>query len=123
MKHLRFKQEENMTTLSERATLSVLRIGGWTGMAVDSEVTEDTAERYKADATDAGTYTKRLIAKRFLDPVSKAGRLASQTHKLLTLPWDDNGPRILSNNGYMAYTEQMRLRRLDYMAKANTFAS
>lgn len=111
-----------MTSLSERAVLATLRLGAYGGKAVDREVTEDTAERYKADSKNSGTYTKWVIGKQFLDPVSKSGRLATQVHKILTLPWEDKGARILATTGYMSYTEQMRLRRLDYMAKAKHFA-
>jgi hypothetical protein len=107
-----------MTELSERAVIAVLHLGAWTGMAVDREVTEETAEHYKADTKDAGTYTKRLFAKQFLDPIAKQARLATNTHKILTLPWEDGGVRILANTGYTHYTEQMRLRRLSYMAIA-----
>jgi len=111
-----------MTSLSERAVLSVLHIGAYSGVAVDREVTEDTAARYKADALDSGTYTKRLVAKAFIDPVRKSAGLATRTHKVLTLPWEDRGPRILANTGFQYYTEQMRIRRLDYEAKAKEFA-
>lgn len=110
-----------MTALTERAVLSALHIGGYSARAVDREVTEETAERHKADTKDAGTYSKQLIAKRYLEPINKEARLATRTHKLLTSPWEDNGPRILSNTGYTYYTEQMRLRRLAYMAKAKEF--
>jgi hypothetical protein len=107
-----------MTSLSERATLAVLHLGSYGARAVDREVTDDTTSRYKAESKNAGSFSKQLIGKQYLDPVFKSGRLATSTHKLLTLPWEDKGPRILSNSGYVFYTEQMRLRRMDYMAKA-----
>jgi len=112
-----------MTTLQERAMLSVLHIGAYTGRKVDKEVTEDTADRYKADKQDSGTFSKQVVGKAFLKPVQQSASLATRTHRVLTLPWEDKGPRILSNTGYQYYTEQMRLRRLDYMAKAKDFAS
>ncbi len=109
-------------TLQDRAVLTVLRVGSWGARAVDREVTEEVSEQHKAEQ-DAGTYHKQLIAKRFLKPVKTIAGLAQRTHKTLTLPWEDNGPRILSTVGYKNYTEQMRMLRLKYEHAATEFAA
>jgi len=112
-----------MTTLEERAVLAVLHLGSYGSSKVDREVTENAAEHYGADLKDSGSYSKKLVGKRFLDPVLKEARLAARTHKVLTLPWEDSGPRILANTGFTHYTETMRLRRMAYMAKAKEFVT
>lgn len=107
--------------LSERAMLTTLRLGVWSGKLHDQEVTEEISESHKADLKDAGSYSKQIVSRKFLGPVLSVGRVVSQTHKLLTLPWDDNGTRILTAVGHAHYTEQMRLRRHAFEASAIQF--
>lgn len=93
-------------SLSERATLVTLRISMWTGRKVDKEVTEEVNETYKAEK-DAGKYVKALVAGKFFKGISSACSVARRSHLMLTLPWSDEGPRILSNEMYLHYHEQM----------------
>jgi hypothetical protein len=110
-----------MSKLSERAMLACLHIGCWSGSSHDREVTEEVSERHKADSKDAGRYSKQLISKKALHHVNSVAGVARRTHKLLTLPWEDDGSRILSTIGYQAYTEQMRLKRLAFEAATTQF--
>lgn len=111
-----------MSKLSERAMLVSLHIGCWSGMTMDREVTEQVMETHSAEK-DAGRYNKRLVASRFLSQVGTKISNARRTHKLLTLPWEDNGSRILSTTGHQVYTEQMRLSRLAVEAAAKEFVA
>lgn len=110
-----------MTKLSERAMISSLHIGSWTGSSRDQDVTEEVSNSHGADLKDAGRYSKQLIARKFLNQVGNTAALARRTHRLLTLPWSDDGSRILSTTGYNAYTEQMRLRRHAFEASVIEF--
>lgn len=112
-----------MAKLSERAILSALHVGVWSGMAIDRDVTEEVSENHKADLKDAGRYNKRLISPVFLKPTSRVQSVARRTHQILTLPWEDNGKRILSTTGHKHYTEQMRLLRLQFDAAVREFLS
>jgi len=96
-----------MSNLAERAMLVTLRISSWSGMMLDKEITEDVNESYKADK-EAGRYNKRLVASSFLKGVSQAHTKARKTHKLLTLPWEDDGTRILASAGYINYVALMQ---------------
>jgi hypothetical protein len=99
--------EEIMSTLSERAMLVTLHISAWGGMAFDKEVSEEVNESFKADKTEAGRYNKRLVAKNFLTSVSAAHSALKKSHKLYTLPWEDDGTRILSTVSYTRYHKEM----------------
>lgn len=101
-----------MTSLAERAMITRLSLGLWSGMAVDPEVSEEVSESHRADLKQAGRYSKRLVANHYMRGISSAANLARQTHRILTLPWTDDGTRILAIRGFTHYTEQMRLRRL-----------
>lgn len=107
--------------LSERAMITTLSMGIWSGRLIDREVTDEVSETHKADLRDAGVYSKQLISKKFLRDITSAASVARQTHKLLTLPWDDNGDRILTATGYQHYTDQMRLRRHHFEANVVQF--
>ncbi len=94
--------------LSERAMLVTLHIGAYSGMMHDKEVTEAVNADFKADAKKAGRYNKRLVASEFLQGVSGAHNNARKVHRILTLPWEDDGTRILTTQGYLAYQEKMK---------------
>lgn len=97
-----------MSKLSERAMLVTLHLGSWSGMMHDKEVTEAVNADFKADAKKAGRYNKRLVASEFLQGVSSAHNNARKIHRVLTLPWEDDGTRILTTQGYLGYQEQMK---------------
>lgn len=96
-----------MAKLSERAMLATLHISSWSGMMLDREVTDEVNESYKADK-EAGRYNKRLVAAKFLSGVSSAHSNARKLHRLHTLPWEDDGTRILTTVGYINYTQIMK---------------
>jgi len=68
---------------------------------------EETAQRHGAQA-DAGRYHKVLLPKAALAEVHKIVSDARQEHYFMTLPWDDNGYRVLPAAAYMDHTEKMR---------------
>ncbi|MGB7592956.1 MAG: hypothetical protein WBO19_17110, partial [Terriglobia bacterium] len=57
---------------------------------------------------DAGRYHKVLLPKAALAEVQKIVSEARQEHYFMTLPWDDNGYRVLPAAAYMDHTEKMR---------------
>lgn len=96
-----------MSSLQERAMLASLHIKSWSGMMIDREVTDATNADFKAEK-EAGRYNKRLVKASFFSGVSTAHSNARKVHRLLTLPWEDDGTRILSNVGYIDYTQRMK---------------
>jgi len=107
--------------LSERAMLVGVHIGSWSGKAIDREVTEEVGESHHADPKDSGVYNKQLISKKALRGVHSKVALVRQTHRTLTLPWDDD-TRILAASGYLHYTKSMRDGRLAVEAAAKELA-
>src|SRR3974390_883165 len=104
-----FKQEEiKMTKLSERAMLAGLHISKYSGNMFDQEATEEFNESFKADRKKAGRDNKKLVSAEFLAGVNAIASAASRTHRTLTLPWENDGTRILTTKSYMKYTELMK---------------
>ena len=94
-------------SLTERALLVALNIREWRGRRRDREVTESVAREHGADST-AGCYTKALVPKAFLAAIAKVRTEARTAHCLLTLPWCDDGYRILPADLHLDYMERFR---------------
>lgn len=109
-----------MSKLAERAMLSSLHIKSWSGMMVDREVTDAVNADFKAEK-EAGRYNKRLVKASFFSGVSTAHSNARKVHRLYTLPWEDDGTRILSNTGYIEYTKKMRDCRIAIEKEVKAF--
>src|ERR1700690_2240110 len=115
------QQEEKMTgKLIERAMLATLRISSWSGMMHDQDVTDEVNDSHKA-AREAGRYNKRLVAHKFFSGLSNAHTKARRIHRLLTLPWQDDGTRILASAGYINYTTKMKECRHRVEAEVKAF--
>ena len=94
--------------LSSRAMLCSLSISMWSARKHDREASEEIAQRHGAQP-DAGRYHKVLLPKAALAEVQKIVSEARQEHYFMTLPWEDNGYRVLPAAAYMEdHTERMR---------------
>jgi hypothetical protein len=93
--------------LQHQAMLANLNIRSWTARKHDKAVSAEVDTVH--NARDGGRYNKLLIAKQALDPLTKqAGRIRDY-HYTMTLPWGDNGDRLLPAKQYMEYTAAMRI--------------
>ncbi len=108
------------TRIQDRALLAKLSISQWTARKKDRAVTRDAQERWKAD-TDSGRYTKDLLAGAALDAIRSAASTARKLHNHFTLPWGDDGERILPADGFMAYSQQMRQCRSEFETAVTDF--
>jgi hypothetical protein len=95
------------SSLSSRAMLCSLSISMWSARKHDPQASEEIAQRHGAQA-DAGRYHKVLLPKEALTEIHKIVSEARQEHYFMTLPWDDNGYRVLPAAAYMDHTEKMR---------------
>ena len=94
-------------SLSSRAMLCSLSISMWSARKHDPDASQEIAQRHGAQA-DAGRYHKVLLPKAALAEIQKIVSDARQEHYFMTLPWDDNGYRVLPAAAYMDHTEKMR---------------
>jgi len=79
----------------------------WSARKHDPDASQEIAQRHGAQA-DAGRYHKVLLPKEALAEIQKIVSEARQEHYFMTLPWDDNGYRVLPAAAYMDHTEKMR---------------
>jgi hypothetical protein len=87
--------------------LCSLSISMWSARKHDPDASQEIAQRHGAQA-DAGRYHKVLLPKEALAEIQKIVSEARQEHYFMTLPWDDNGYRVLPAAAYMDHTEKMR---------------
>lgn len=93
-------------SLSSRAMLCSLSISMWSARKHDPDASEEIAARHGAYA-DAGRYHKVLLPKDALAEIKKIVSEARQEHYFMTLPWDDNGYRVLPAAVYMDHVKKM----------------
>src|SRR5215475_1455713 len=111
-----------MNSLADSVLMATCHLSSWSGTAYDPEVTEQAREANHAEA-GAGRYNKQLVHRKFLHPVTSQISAAARAHKVLTLPWFDDGTRILYCPYYEQYTKQMRVCKGHIQAAAKQVAS
>lgn len=91
--------------LVEKAMVMNLSIGIWQGYRLDREASREVTERAGADA-DAARVNKHLIPKEALKPIVTAQN-AIRTHFYAnTLPWRDNGDRLMTRLLFAKFIEE-----------------
>ncbi|MCG3776480.1 MAG: hypothetical protein JW395_3339 [Nitrospira sp.] len=91
-------------TLSHKAMLTSLSITTWSGRRLDRNASRDVVEKNNAQAANAARVTKQLIDTEVLEGPVRVGTEARNFHYSLTLPWANDGSRILPSALFFAYT-------------------
>jgi hypothetical protein len=94
--------------ITERAMLAAVHISIWTAIKHDRKVSREVAEQHGAYA-GAGRYNKQLLreAERLETLRSLSGQIRQYFYKI-TLPWSDEGYRLLPAHFYFELTTKMR---------------
>ena len=94
--------------ITERAMLAAVHISIWTAVKHDRKVSRDVANQHGAHQS-AGRYNKQLLrgANKLDDLRTLAGQIRQHFYKI-TLPWSDEGFRLLPSNFYFDLMERMR---------------
>lgn len=108
------------SALSSRAMLAQISIRQWSGRKLDKNVTAKTNADHGARA-DAGRYNKALIAKDALAEVAAVVGRARKDHEFYSLPWLQNGCRIMPAAGFQVYASAMQKHREDFESAVADF--
>lgn len=92
--------------LQNSAMLANLTVRAWGARKHDKAVSAEVDVAHAAQ--DGGRYNKMLISKTALDPLAQQAGRVRKYHYSMTLPWGDNGDRLLPAKAYMDYTASMR---------------
>jgi len=110
----------NNGSLTDKAMLARLSITQWSARKTDKRVTAHVHAEYNASA-DSGRYNKALVSAEALQKVQQIAGAARDEHYKLTLPWRDDGARILPAKAYLDYSKLMRRLRCDFENAAGEF--
>lgn len=89
-------------TLAEKAMVMNLSISLWQGYRLDKEASRKVTDANGADA-DAARVNKHLVPKDFLAPVVTAANSVRAHFYDNTLPWRDNGDRLMTRKLYLDF--------------------
>ena len=92
--------------LSHDAMLVGLRIAAWSGRQYDRKASTHVAVHHEASVS-AGRYNKCLLPRAAFAALTATMSAARNAHYAQTLPWDDQGSRLLTVANYERYTELM----------------
>ena len=94
--------------ITEKAMLAAVHISVWTATKHDREVSRQVADQHGAHES-AGRYNKNLLQQAAkLDAIKTlAGQIRTHVYKV-TLPWSDEGYRILPASLYFQLAEEMK---------------
>ena len=105
--------------IQDRAMLINLSVQQWTARRHDAAASKEIAKAH--GAANAGRFNKLLIDTEFLKPISAATSKLRDYHYEHTLPWADDGRRLLPSQMYFTYTSAMRDLRDKFNEAVNDF--
>lgn len=91
--------------IQNQALLAGLSISSWGGRKQDKKVTAEVESKHGAH--DSGKFNKALVNKALLEPINKIIGRARDVHHRFTLPWSDDGRRILPGKNFMPCTQEI----------------
>lgn len=106
-------------SLSERAMLITLSVSCWTGTRKDDNVVAEVDAKH--NAKNSGRFSKFLISKEELESCAAFARGIRAYHYKMTLPWMDNGARLLPANLFREYSTEMRRLKGEYEVLVQAF--
>jgi hypothetical protein len=106
--------------LNEKAMLVKLNIRQWTARRNIPEVAEEVS-RDKDAAPGTTTVSKYIVAREAIKRVNTAANSMRTYHAQQTLPWLDNGARILPCRNFETYSSHMRKLQEDFESAVREF--
>ena len=103
----------------KRAMLVELTIRQWAARKHDKRVSHEVDQGH--GAKNAGRYNKQLIAKNALEPISQRASAIRLFHYAYTLPWGNNGQRLLPAVRFMEYRSKLIQHRNEFNRLVDTF--
>lgn len=106
--------------INEKAMLVKLSISQWSNRVIDRKVTGEVAQRYDVENRE-DKYVKALLPNNVIKPISNAVRDLRAFHNANTLPWQEDGVRILSSANFFNYQQGIAQRRANIETEVELF--
>ena len=107
-------------TLRSRAMLVTINISVWNPKRKDVSASLDTLIRNSA-STKAGAFIKNLLPDGAVDDVKRLEQRIRATFYKWTLPWRDNGIRILPSAAWADFSSEIKTLRSEFEAAVGEF--
>lgn len=109
-------------SIKGNAMIATYSVSQWTARKLDKKITEEVRTTHSA-SDDAGRYNKLLVAKEHTEAISKTANKARVFHYENTLPWGDQGERLLPTNNYFEYIGEMGKLKSEFDSAVSDFLS
>lgn len=111
--------------LAERAMLVTLNIHRWQAALTDKRVSAEVASTHAVNEKRAGRYRKYAINRKApsFKAVGTAASNLREKHYFYTLPWTQEGARILPTAMFDEYSREMRLLRVTFERAVSAFVA
>lgn len=106
-------------SLREKAIVVRLKVRAWSGRRRDRQVATKAEEMFESKRQ--GAYQKMLVDKKELQVIHRSGEHIRGVHYEMTLPWGDNGDRLLPNTIYFDYLKRMKQLTKEHQASCEQF--
>lgn len=93
--------------ISEKAMLVSLSISSWSGRKHDRDASQEVASNHGTDASRAGRFHKILVDPMSLRGITTIAGNARNYTMQVTLPWLNDGVRIIPVDIYLEYAQKM----------------
>ncbi len=113
---------KRQTSLAATAMLCSLNISQWSGYKYDPDASEELATMHGAEK-DAARVNKRLVPRKELEEMTQAVGRARHDHEFLTLPWTDDGWRVLPAATYIEHTNVLKGHKTAILAAVGKFVA
>lgn len=111
-----------INALSEIAMLATLNVSMWAATVTDEKISREVAKRHNA-SQDSGVYKKNAIdikAPEYRALITAKSNIRNRYYEL-TLPWGNNGSRILSAQMHPKFCDDMRKLSGEYTSAVRDF--
>lgn len=108
-----------MNSLKESVMIVNLTISQWGARKYDKTATKEVEDNHQA--REAGRFNKVLMQSETLTNIGKIGNKIRTYHYENTLPWGDNGDRILPTEKYWQYVTEVGTMKMDFNTTADQF--
>lgn len=109
-----------MSRLSEKAMLVTLSISMYKGRHRDKQTSDEVLTKKNA-SKDAGAWWTRSIPKEYIATLEAIANKGRKIHNRYSLPWNNDGQRVLSADAFLDYTKEMRECRAEYEKAVDEF--
>lgn len=109
-----------MQKLDEKAMLVKASISQWSARRHDKEATKTVEDKY--NAVGVGRFNKVLMESAILKAINKKANEIRSFHYENTLPWNDEGWRIMPAKNFQYYSQKMRVHESEITSLFDAFS-